>query len=92
MKKLIFFSLAVLLLSCNNGLDTPLDIFPDAPTTLSDSRFDSSFTDFYYWQDASGIEEDTEYTSIDFDRSVNKESRSLNKSDSIIKRRHLGME
>jgi len=39
------------------------------PTLLSDTKFNGYFSYSYYWEDSSGIEEKSEYTSFDFDGS-----------------------
>ncbi len=56
---LIFIT--ILLSSCDLGLQIP--------KSLSDARFNGDYTYSYYWIASDGLNEDYEYTSLDFDGS-----------------------
>lgn len=63
-------SLLILILSFCFFIFTGCDVaslFGTVVTNLSDERFNGDFTYFYFWMDTDGIDEITEYTSLDFD-------------------------
>ena len=64
---LILICFTLLFLSCEMDGETAFSSIINSPTTLSDARFNGDFVYFYYWEDSSGIEENTQYTSFSFD-------------------------
>ena len=60
---ILLFILVILFVSCDGSLFTSIK----QPTPIGDSRFNGTFTYYYYWIDSYGIEEDYERTRYTLD-------------------------
>lgn len=60
----VFILISCILIS---SCDSSIPVFEQQPETISDQRFNGTFTYFHQWEDSWGIEEEYEYTSLRFD-------------------------